>query len=88
MKALITGASSGIGRDMARYLATKNIDLILVARRKENLEKLKEELNVNVKIISTPIFGGISDERKNKPQNSKVTIYINALCMFGGIEIK
>ena len=52
MKALITGASSGIGRDMARYLASKNIDLILVARRKENLEKLANELNVKVTIIS------------------------------------
>lgn len=51
MKALITGASSGIGRDMARYLATKNIDLILVARRKEKLDSLAKELNVNVKII-------------------------------------
>ena len=40
MLALITGASSGIGRDMARYLATKNIDLILVARDKDSLEKL------------------------------------------------
>ena len=52
MKALITGASSGIGCDMAKYLASKNIDLILVARRKEKLEELKKELNVNVKIIS------------------------------------
>ena len=52
MKALITGASSGIGKDMARYLASKNIDLILVARRKELLEELKQELNVSVTIFA------------------------------------
>lgn len=52
MKALITGASSGLGRDMARYLANKNIDLILVARRKDRLNELKNELKVNVKIIT------------------------------------
>lgn len=51
MKALITGASSGIGRDMARYLNSLNIDLILVARRKEKLEELKNELTINVKVI-------------------------------------
>lgn len=51
MVALITGASSGIGRDMARVLAKKNINLILVARREEKLEELKKELSVSVKII-------------------------------------
>lgn len=51
MKALITGASSGIGRDMARYLSELDCDLILVSRDKEALESLKEELNTNVKIV-------------------------------------
>jgi len=51
MKALITGASSGIGRDMARILSEKGYDLILVARRKERLEELKAELKTSCKII-------------------------------------
>ncbi len=51
MKALITGASSGIGRDMARYLASLNYDLIVVARRKNRLDELKKELKVNVRVI-------------------------------------
>lgn len=53
MKVLITGASSGMGRDMARYLAKGGHDLILVARRKERLEELKNELtNVKVTVVS------------------------------------
>lgn len=51
MKALITGASSGIGRDMARYLSSLNYDLIIVARRCDLLEELKKELNTNVEIV-------------------------------------
>jgi len=51
MKAIITGASSGIGRDMARYLASKKIELVLVARRKERLQELKEELDVPVQVV-------------------------------------
>lgn len=44
--------------------------------------------NINVKIVSTSIFGGVSDERKVKTKDSKATIYINATCVFGGIKIK
>lgn len=44
--------------------------------------------DVNVKISSTPIFGGVSDERKNKTTDAKYTIYINATSIFGGVEIK
>jgi len=51
-KALITGASSGIGRDIARILSNKGYDLILVARNKKELEKLKDELKTNIEVIS------------------------------------
>ena len=51
MKALITGASSGIGLEIAKYLASKKIELILVARNKEKLEQLQEELPTKSMII-------------------------------------
>ena len=44
--------------------------------------------DVKVKVTSTPIFGGVSDERKKKNKDADKTIYINATCLFGGIEIK
>ena len=52
MRALVTGASSGIGRDMARYLSKLGYDLIIVAQREERLIELKEELKTNVQVIS------------------------------------
>ncbi len=56
MRALITGASSGIGRDMARCLADLGWDLVIVARRTERLLKLKEELkNVEVMCITADL---------------------------------
>ena len=51
MKALITGASSGIGKNMAYVLANKGLDLILVARNKEEMLKIKENVKVNVLVI-------------------------------------
>ncbi len=52
MKAIITGASSGIGRDMAKILSGMGYDLILVARRMDRLEKLKQELSTDVQLFS------------------------------------
>ena len=50
MKVLITGASSGIGRDIAREFAKRNYDIILIARNIERLESLKKELVEEYKV--------------------------------------
>ncbi len=52
MKALITGGSSGIGRDMAYYLSKLNYDLILVGRNNEALNSIKNKCKTNVKIYN------------------------------------
>ena len=52
MKALITGASSGIGRDMAKYLSKLGYDLVIVARNRDALENLKNELKTNVEVVA------------------------------------
>lgn len=52
MKALITGASSGIGRDIAINLSKKGYDLILVARDLEKLNEVKSKLHTNVEVVS------------------------------------
>ena len=51
MRALITGASSGIGRDMARILSRQGYQLILVARSRDSLEDLQKELAGHAEFI-------------------------------------
>ena len=44
--------------------------------------------NVKVKVKSSSIFGGVSDKKRYNKKEDAHTIYINATCMFGGVEIK
>lgn len=55
MRALITGASSGIGRDIAINLSKKGYDLILVARDLEKLNEVKSKLHTNVEVVSMDV---------------------------------
>ena len=53
--ALVTGASSGIGMEIAKILASQNCDLVICARRKKELEELSNELtkkyHINCEVI-------------------------------------
>lgn len=52
MKALITGASSGIGKDIAIELSDRGYDLILVARNERSLLAVQEEIKTKSDIIA------------------------------------
>ena len=44
--------------------------------------------NVNIKIRSNSLFGGVSDKSHRNSKDNAVTVYIDATCMFGGADIK
>ncbi len=60
--ALITGASSGIGEAYARLLASLGYDLVIVARRKDRLVSIAEELRVKYGISVTVLEGDLCNE--------------------------
>ena len=49
--ALITGASDGIGREMAREAAGRGLDVVLVARRRSLLETLADEIAASTRAV-------------------------------------
>ncbi len=78
MKALITGASSGIGYSMAKYLSSLGYDLVLVARNKEKLQQIQKELKTDVKIV----VADLSKDEKLKElyvlcKNDNIDVLIN-----------
>ena len=89
MKALITGASSGIGRDMARYLSTLGYDIIAVAQNEERLKALQSELKTNVEIISMDLSkkeNCINLYEKTKNENIDLLINNAGFGVFGTFD--
>lgn len=80
--AVITGASSGLGRQMARAFAERGADLVILARREDRLLELKEELEGKVKVL--PIKCDVTSTsdieeaaKKAEEEFGKVTILVN-----------
>lgn len=59
--AAITGASSGLGRQMARAFAAQGADLVIMARRLERLEALQQELEEQYGIKVLPVQCDVTD---------------------------
>ncbi len=82
-RALITGASSGIGEEFARQLAAGGFDLTLVARREERLRALADELGAAHAIRADVLAADLStDEGIDRvsraiEQSADLTLLIN-----------
>lgn len=78
MRALITGASSGIGKEMAKYLSSLGCDLVIVARNKKQLEEIKKEVNREVEIFAYDL-SKIDNCYKlyNELEKDKIDVVIN-----------
>lgn len=59
--AVITGASSGIGRTYAEKLAKRGYDLVLVARREDRLKEIAESLQANFSIAAKVLVADLSE---------------------------
>lgn len=90
MKALVTGASSGIGYEIAKYLSQKGYDIIAVARNKKALENLKEEIKTDTKIICLDLSKNENCLKLYdmlKEENIDVLINNAGFGMFGNFDI-
>ena len=90
MKALVTGASSGIGYEISKYLAKRGYDIIAVARNRQALENLKKEIGTNVQIFCIDlsiIDNCIKLYEKFKEDDIDVLINNAGFGMYGNFDI-
>ncbi|MEM7018349.1 MAG: SDR family oxidoreductase [Pseudomonadota bacterium] len=92
---LITGASAGIGSELAKVFAAHDFDLVLVARSKDKMQKLAREIKtthgVEVTVIAMDLLGqGAAQELYETVQeeNLSIDVLVNnaGLLSFGGFK--
>ncbi|GAA2070475.1 SDR family NAD(P)-dependent oxidoreductase [Williamsia deligens] len=80
-RSLITGASSGIGRALARQLADRGSDLVLVARREDRLRELATELEaahgITCEVVTADLAGHRSGARLRQRIGGDVDLVVN-----------
>ena len=80
MRALVTGASSGIGKEIALYLDSLGYDLYVVAREKEELDKIYQGCHGKVTTIGLDLSTLENcQELYNKVKNKDIDIFL-AIC--------
>src|SRR5689334_21329268 len=79
--ALVTGASKGIGKNIARGLANEGVDVILVARSKDDLERAAEEIHAETKVRVLAVPADLRDMESVK------TVAAAAEARFGTVHI-
>lgn len=90
MKALVTGASSGIGYEISKYLAKRGYDIIVVARNRQALENLKEEIKTNVQIVCmdlSVVDNCVKLYENFKDENIDVLINNAGFGMYGNFDV-
>jgi uncharacterized protein len=83
--ALITGASSGIGEEFARQLAGRGYDLILVARRRDRLEQLAEQLPTTAHVIECDL---VSDAAELPARVQQIGVDVDLLINNAGFGLR
>jgi len=91
--ALVTGASAGIGREMARVFARHGHDLVIVARRRDRLLELKRELErdhaVRVRVVEADLADPAAPAaiRRSLARRQVEILVNNAGTLEGGADV-